>query len=62
MPRKVKIRQVKSTIGRGVKQKKTIRALGIRHMHQEVVLVDTPQVRGMITKVLHLLEVEELGE
>ena len=62
MQRKVKIRQIKSTIGRGVKQKRTIRALGIRRMHQEVVLVETPQVRGMITKVLHLLEVEELNE
>jgi large subunit ribosomal protein L30 len=58
----VKIRQIKSAIGRGVKQKKTIRALGIRRMHQEVVLNDTPQVRGMITKVLHLLHVEELDE
>jgi large subunit ribosomal protein L30 len=62
MPGKVKIRQIKSTIGRNVKQKKTIRALGIRRMHQEVVLEGTPQVRGMITKVLHLLKVEELGE
>ena len=62
MPGKVKIRQIKSAIGRNVKQKKTIRALGIRRMHQEVVLEGTPQVRGMITKVLHLLKVEELGE
>lgn len=60
MSRKLKIRQVKSAIGRHVSQKKTVRALGIRKMHQTVVHDDTPEIRGMITKVRHLLEVEEV--
>jgi len=60
MSQKLKIRQVKSAIGRHVSQKKTVRALGIRRMHQVVVHDDTPQIRGMITKVRHLLEVEEV--
>ena len=59
MPRKLKIRQVRSAIGRHISQKRTVRALGIRRMHQVVVHDDTPQIRGMITKVRHLLEVEE---
>ncbi len=60
MSQKLKITQVRSAIGRHVSQKKTVRALGIRKMHQTVVHDDTPQIRGMITKVRHLLEVEEV--
>jgi large subunit ribosomal protein L30 len=40
-------------------QKATVRALGIRHLQQVVVHVDTPQIRGMIFKIRHLLVVEE---
>ena len=60
MAGKVKITQVRSGIGRQKGQKLTIRALGIRRMHQSVVHNDTPQIRGMINKVRHLIEVEEL--
>ncbi len=60
MSQKLKITQVRSAIGRHVSQKKTVRALGIRKMHQTVVHDDTPQIRGMITKVRHLLDVEEV--
>jgi large subunit ribosomal protein L30 len=60
MAGKVKITQVRSGIGRQKGQKLTIRALGIRRMHQSVVHDDTPQIRGMISKVRHLVEVEEL--
>jgi large subunit ribosomal protein L30 len=62
MPRKLRIRQTKSAIGRGEKQKRTVRALGLRRMHQVVVVEDTPQIRGMVNKVRHLVEVEEIGE
>ena len=62
MSTKLKIRQTRSTIGRGIGQKKTVRALGIRRLHQVVVHNDTPQIRGMIAKVSHLLEVEEVSE
>ncbi len=57
---KLKITQRKSAIGRNERQKLTIRALGIRRMHQSVLHDDTPQIRGMISKVRHLLEVEEI--
>lgn len=62
MSTKLKIRQTGSTIGRGTKQKKTVRALGLRRLHQVVVHDDSPQIRGMIAKVSHLLEVEEISE
>jgi large subunit ribosomal protein L30 len=62
MPRKLRIRQTRSTIGRSERQKRTVRALGIRRLNQVVVLADTPQVRGMVDRVRHLVEVEEITE
>jgi len=62
MSSRLKIRQVRSAIGRNEKQKRTVRALGIRRMHQEVVHDDTPVIRGMIERVRHLVEVEEVTE
>ena len=55
----VKITLVRSTIGRLRNQKATVRALGIRKMHQSVVHADTPGIRGMINTVSHLVKVEE---
>ncbi len=60
MAGKVKITQIRSTIKRQKAQKLTIRALGIRRMQQSVVHDDTPQIRGMIAKVHHLVDVEEV--
>ena len=60
MSDKLKITQIRSTIGRVRKQKDTIRALGIRKLYQSVVQKDTPQIRGMIEKVKHLLEVKKI--
>jgi large subunit ribosomal protein L30 len=57
---KLKITQKRSAIGRQKRQKLTIRALGIRKMHQSVIHDDTPQIRGMIAKVSHLVKVEEV--
>ena len=54
---KLRIRQVKSASGHRKDQGETIRALGIRRMHQVVEHEDTPQIRGMIFKVRHLVEV-----
>ena len=59
MAKKLKIKQVRSAIGRKADQKRTIRALGIRRMHQVVVHNDVPQIRGMIDRVKHLVTVEE---
>jgi large subunit ribosomal protein L30 len=57
---KLKITQIRSAIDRRFDQKQTIRALGIRRMQGTVVHEDTPQIRGMIAKVSHLLRVEEV--
>ena len=57
--RRVRITQVRSQIGFDRRQRATLRGLGISRMHQTVELEDTPQVRGMIRKVVHLLKVEE---
>lgn len=62
MASKLKIRQVKSAINRSGRQKKTIRALGIRRLNQMVVHNDNPCIRGMVKKVEHLVEVEEVNE
>ena len=57
--KRVRVTQVRSEIGFDGRQRSTLRGLGIRRMHQTVELEDTPQVRGMIRKVVHLLKVEE---
>jgi len=62
MPRRLKIQQVRSAIGRKSDQARTIRALGIRKLNHTVVHDDTPQIRGMIGKVKHLLKVEEVND
>ena len=58
--KKVKIKQIKSGIGRPARQKRTLVALGIKKMHRVVEKELTPQVAGMINKVKHLLNVEEI--
>jgi large subunit ribosomal protein L30 len=55
----LRITLVKSPIGYSQKHKATIRALGLRRMHQTVEQADTPTLRGMLAKVNHLVEVEE---
>jgi large subunit ribosomal protein L30 len=57
---KIKVTQIRSTIGRIKKQKEIIEALGIKKLYRSVVHKDTPQIRGMIEKVKHLVEVEEI--
>jgi large subunit ribosomal protein L30 len=57
--KKIKITQIKSGIGYPQRTKDTLRALGIRRMNQTVVKLDHPAIRGMITRVRHLVRVEE---
>lgn len=57
---KLKVTQVKSTIDRKEPQKRTMAALGLRKIRQSVVHNDTPQIRGMIRSVQHLVTVEEI--
>lgn len=54
---KVKIKQVRSAINRTARQKATIKALGFRKLNQVIEHEETPQIRGMINKVQHLIEV-----
>ncbi len=56
---KVKITLVKSTIDRPHDQKATVKALGLKKMHQTVEQESTPQILGMIHKVQHLVKVEQ---
>jgi len=56
----LKIKQTRSVIRRSKKQKLTMEALGLRKMHQTVVHNDTPQIRGMINIVHHLVTIEEI--
>ena len=58
--KKLVITLVKSPIGYSRRQKGTVKALGLRRMHQSVVQEDNSVIRGMIFKVSHLLEVKEL--
>ena len=62
MPKKLRIRQTKSAIKRNKNQKRTVKALGMRRLNQVVVVEDTPQIRGMVSKVRHLVEIEEIDE
>jgi large subunit ribosomal protein L30 len=57
---KLKITQKRSAINRDFMQKRTITALGIRGLNRPIVKQDTPQIRGMIYQVRHLLDVEEV--
>ncbi len=58
MALKLKVTLVRSPIDRTKKQKDTVRGLGLRRLNHEVVLEDTPAIRGMIRKVQHLVTVE----
>jgi len=57
--KKLKVVQVRSGAGRIPAQRQSLRGLGLRGPHSSVVVENTPPVRGMIKKVLHLVEVEE---
>jgi large subunit ribosomal protein L30 len=54
----VTVTQLGSPIGRRADQEATLKGLGLKKRHQSSTLEDTPAVRGMIAKVLHLLRVE----
>lgn len=60
--KKLKITQIKSIIDRPESQKRTIKALGLGRPNYVVIHNDTPQIRGMIRKVSHLVKVEEISE
>lgn len=57
---KIRIKQVRSKIKRPERQKRTLQALGLRKIDQTVEVEATPQVLGMVNKVKHLIDVEEI--
>lgn len=59
---KLKVTQRRSGIGRNERQRATLRGLGLTRLHQSRELEDTPAIRGMINKVKHLVEVEQVSE
>jgi large subunit ribosomal protein L30 len=59
MEKTIRVTWRRSTSGRPENQRKTIRALGFRRLNQTVVLPDQPAIRGMIHRVIHLVEVAE---
>jgi large subunit ribosomal protein L30 len=60
MAKKLRITYRKSTIGYNKKQRATIHALGLHKLHQTVEHSDSPEIRGMINRVNHLVMVEEV--
>lgn len=57
---KVKVTLTKSIIGKPETQRQTVKSLGLKKMHQTVEHEDTPQLRGQVAKVSHLVTVEEI--
>ncbi len=57
--KKIKVTQVKSVIDRPERQKRTMIALGLKKLNATVEVEATPQILGMVTKVQHLVKVEE---
>ncbi len=60
--RTIRVTLVRSPIGYTQDQRATVQALGLRKMHASVIHKETPQIRGMVNKVIHLLQVEEVDE
>ena len=58
--KKLEITQVRSRSGRRERHRRTLDALGIRRNQQTVVHEDTPQIRGMLAKIPHLVSVKEI--
>lgn len=56
---RIRVTQTRSEIGFDRRQRATLRGLGIRRINQTVEIDDTPEVRGMIRKVMHLVKVED---
>ncbi|MDW8247563.1 MAG: 50S ribosomal protein L30 [Sandaracinaceae bacterium] len=60
--KKLKVKQVRSTIGCHSKHREIVKGLGLRGIGSTVVVDNTPSFRGAIKKVIHLLQVEEFDE
>lgn len=58
---KLKVKLVRSVIGRPQQQRRVVRSLGLHKLNSEKELPDSPTIRGQIHKVEHLVSVEEIG-
>ncbi len=61
MAAELRVTQIRSAIGAKPKQRGTLRALGLRRIGHSNTLPDRPEIRGMISRVPHLINVEEVG-
>jgi large subunit ribosomal protein L30 len=59
MGKTITVTWMRSVIGRTDDQKKTIRSLGFKRLHQTLTLPDRPEIRGMINRINHLVKVKE---
>ena len=59
MSKKLKVTQLRSTIGRSPQQRAIVKGLGLRGINKAVVVDNTPAFRGMVKKIIHLVKVEE---
>ncbi|MEJ2305974.1 MAG: 50S ribosomal protein L30 [candidate division WOR-3 bacterium] len=57
----LRVKQIKSSIGSNKRQKRTLKALGLKKINDSVIHEDNPVIRGMISKVSHLVEMEEVS-
>lgn len=57
---RLKVRQIRSTVGRKREQRETVRSLGLKRIGDVVVKEDRPEIRGMVAVVPHLVSVEEV--
>ena len=60
MMRRLKVTQRRSTIGGTKSQRETVRSLGLKRIGDSVLKEDRPEIRGMVSTVAHLVEVEEV--
>ena len=58
--KKLRIKQIKSYIGRPEKHRRILRGMGLGKLNKTVILQDTPEIRGMALKVIHLIAMEEV--
>jgi len=59
MAKEIKVKLVRSMVGRPEKHRKILRSLGLTRMHKTVTLYDTPEILGAIRKVRHMVEVSQ---
>ena len=57
---RLKVTQVRSTVGKTHRMRETVRALGLKRVRHSVVKDDRPEIRGMLARVGHLVDVEEV--